>query len=183
MNSEFVKGLCKIISDFSLIVVLAFFISWAFLSRVIMQGFSMNPVIKDRDVVLVNRLYKNIIPLSRYDIVAFNIDGQDNIKRIIGLPGDFIKISSGNIYVNLNRIEEDFMQDSLSTSIDNEVYVNSNEYYVLGDNLDSSKDSRFKDVGNINKNSIIGKVWRVIGTRWIFNGFQDILLKQGEIYY
>ena len=165
MNNDFIKDVCKVITDFSLIAVLAFFISWSFLSRVIMQGFSMNPVIRDRDVVLVNRLYKNVIPLSRYDIIAFNLDGQENIKRIIGLPGDFIKISSGNIYINLNKVEETFLQDSLSSSIDNEVYVNDNEYYVLGDNLDSSKDSRFKDVGNINKNNIIGKVWRVIRTR------------------
>ena len=162
MNNDFIKDICKTVADFSLIVVIAFFVSWIFLFRVVMQGFSMNPTIKDSDTVLVNRLYKNVLPLSRYDIIVFNLDGQQNVKRIIGLPGDYVRISAGNIYVNLEKIDEDFLQDSLSSSIDNEVYVNDNEYYVLGDNLDSSKDSRFKDVGNINKNDIIGKVWYII---------------------
>lgn len=164
-DKEFSKKFCGILVDVCLIIVVASFLSWSFLTRVVMQGFSMNPTIKDREVVFINRLYKNMLKLDRYDIIAFHMEDQENIKRIIGLPGDHIKISSGNIYVNGSKIEEDFMQVFLSSNFEQDLYVENDEYYVLGDNLDSSKDSRYKDFGNVQKNRVIGKVWHKFGVK------------------
>ena len=125
----------------------------------------MSPSIANRDIVLVNRLYKNFLTLNRYDVIAFYINDKESIKRIIGLPGDKIKISSSNIYINDEKIDEKYMTSSLSSYIDINTIVGEDEYYVLGDNLDSSRDSRFEDIGNIHRSQIIGKVWKVIETK------------------
>ena len=57
------------------------------------------------------------------------------------------------------------MQSSLSSYTDINTIVGEDEYYVLGDNLDSSRDSRFEDIGNIHKSQIIGKVWHIIESK------------------
>ena len=130
-----------------------------------MQGFSMSPSINNRDVVFVNRLYKNLLTLNRYDVIAFYINDKESVKRIIGLPGDKIKISSSNIYVNDEKIDERYMNSTLSSYTDINTTVGVDEYYVVGDNLDSSRDSRFEDIGNIHKSQIIGKVWNIIKSK------------------
>lgn len=143
-------------------VALAFIVSYTFFAQVLQQGFSMAPYINDRNIVLVNRLYKNFLPLTRFDVIAFKNNGQDSVKRIYGLPGETVVISSGNIYINDNRIDNDNLKNSLSSNIEQNVKLGIDEYYVLGENLDSSKDSRFSDVGNIKQSNIIGKIWFVI---------------------
>ena len=162
MFNDSIKKICFYVVDISLVILLSFFISWTFFSRFVMQGLSMSPYIYDRDIVVVNRLYKNLFKLQRYEVIVFNINGQDSIKRIIGLPGDNIKISSGNIYINGEKIPDDIIHNSLSSNIEQDVDIGEDEYYVLGDKLDSSKDSRFEDVGNIKKKQIIGRVWYII---------------------
>lgn len=123
----------------------------------------MKDTIQDKNIVLVNRLYKRLLPLNRYDIVACNIDGIDTVKRVIGLPGDLVSISSGIIYVNGERLDPKYEKEALSANVEKVRNVKDNEYYVIGDNLDSSKDSRFDEIGNINSDYIIGKVWYIIG--------------------
>lgn len=121
----------------------------------------MAPAVNDRDVVLVNRLYKNLLPISREDVIVFYIGEQENIKRVYGLPGETIVISSGEFYVNDTKLDIDAFENSLSSNIEQNVKLGDDEYYVLGDNLDSSMDSRFSQVGNVNRSQIIGKVWKV----------------------
>lgn len=165
MISKSVKKNLSIIVDLMLAITIAFVLTWTFFTRLLVQGFSMSPSIANRDIVLVNRLYKNFLTLNRYDVIAFYINDKESIKRIIGLPGDKIKISSSNIYINDEKIDEKYMTSSLSSYIDINTIVGEDEYYVLGDNLDSSRDSRFEDIGNIHRSQIIGKVWKVIETK------------------
>ena len=162
MEESRLLKLCQIIADVVFAVALAIIVSYIFFAQILQQGFSMTPYINDSNVVLVNRLYKNVLTLKRDDVIAFRISGQDSIKRIYGLPGETVTINGGNLYINDIQVPNDNLKNSLSSNIDQHVKLGEDEYYVLGDNLDSSKDSRFQDVGNINKNSIIGKVWFVI---------------------
>lgn len=162
MNENFVIKLCRIVADVVFAVALAFTISYVFFAQVLQQGFSMAPYINDGSIVLVNRLYKNLFPLNKNDVIAFYNNGQESVKRIYGLPGETITISNGNFYIDDIQIESEDLRNSLSSNIEQNVKLGENEYYVLGDNLDSSKDSRFSDVGNINRNDIIGKVWYII---------------------
>lgn len=162
MNENFVIKLCRIVADVVFAVALAFTISYVFFAQVLQQGFSMAPYINDGSIVLVNRLHKNLFPLNKNDVIAFYNNGQESIKRIYGLPGETITISNGNFYIDDIQIESEDLRNSLSSNIEQNVKLGEDEYYVLGDNLDSSKDSRFSDVGNINRNDIIGKVWYII---------------------
>lgn len=122
----------------------------------------MAPYINDGNIVLVNRLYKNFLPLNKQDVIVFYNNEQISIKRIYGLPGETITITNGNFYIDDIQVESEDLKNSLSSNIEQNVKLGENEYYVLGDNLDSSKDSRFADVGNINRKDIVGKVWYII---------------------
>lgn len=162
MDEQVVLKICRVLTDIIFAVAVAFIVSYVFFSQTLQQGFSMAPYINDGNVVIVNRLYKNALPLFKNDVIVFNNNGQVSIKRIYGLPGETITISNGNFYINDIKIENDNLKNSLSSNIDQNVKLGEDEYYVLGDNLDSSKDSRFADVGNIKRSDIVGKVWFVL---------------------
>ncbi|MBQ2205512.1 MAG: signal peptidase I [Lachnospiraceae bacterium] len=162
MDENTILKISQLVVDVVFAVSLAFIISYTFFAQVLQQGFSMAPYINDRSVVLTNRLYRNVLPLNRNDVIAFYVNGQESIKRIYGMPGETITISNGNLYVNDIQLENEDLKNSLSSNIDQNVKLGEDEYYVLGDNLDSSKDSRASDVGNISKKNIIGKVWFIV---------------------
>ena len=162
MDENTILKISQLVVDVVFAVSLAFIISYTFFAQVLQQGFSMAPYINDRSVVLTNRLYRNVLPLNRNDVIAFYVNGQESIKRIYGMPGETITISNGNLYVNDIQLENEDLKNSLSSNIDQNVKLGDDEYYVLGDNLDSSKDSRASDVGNISKKNIIGKAWFIV---------------------
>ena len=162
MDENLVLKICRIVVDIIFAVAVAFIVSYVLFTQRLQQGFSMAPYINDGNIVLVNRLYRNVFPLYKNDVIVFNNNGQDSIKRIYGLPGETITISNGDFYIDDIKIENDNLKNSLSSNIDQNVKLGEDEYYVLGDNLDSSKDSRFADVGNIKRSDIVGKVWCVV---------------------
>ena len=162
MDEKLVLKICRIFVDIIFAVAVAFIVSYVLFTQRLQQGFSMAPYINDGNIVLVNRLYRNVLPLYKNDVIVFNNNGQDSIKRIYGLPGETITISNGDFDIDDIKIENDNLKNSLSSNIDQNVKLGEDEYYVLGDNLDSSKDSRFADVGNIKRSDIVGKVWFVV---------------------
>ena len=162
MDENLVLKICRIVVDIIFAVAVALIVSYVLFTQRLQQGFSMAPYINDGNIVLVNRLYRNVFPLYKNDVIVFNNNGQDSIKRIYGLPGETITISNGDFYIDDIKIENDNLKNSLSSNIDQNVKLGEDEYYVLGDNLDSSKDSRFADVGNIKRSDIVGKVWFVV---------------------
>ncbi len=115
-------------------------------------GSSMNPSLRDNDLVLASKLDYHLHRPSRGDIVIVkdpHDPAQNFIKRIIGLPGDHILIRSGQVYVNGSRLNEPYEGGAQSTAAwpafpsrtDGEV-VPLRSYFVLGDNRDHSSDSR-----------------------------------------
>lgn len=162
MNSNILLKLCQIIADIVFAIAFAFIISYTFFAVSLQQGFSMAPSINNGNIVIVNRLYKNFLPLERKDVIVFYLSGQESIRRIYGLPGETITISKGNLYVDDVLIDDFDLKNSLSSNIDQNVKLGPDEYYVLGDNLDSSNDSRFSDVGNVKRSNIKGKVWYIV---------------------
>ena len=88
--------------------------------------------------------------------------GKDSyIKRVIALPGEHIQISDGKVYINGEELEEDYLQDDVTTSADQAIYydlvVPEGCVFVMGDNRDASTDSRM--FGCIPIDKIEGKVW------------------------
>ena len=83
------------------------------------------------------------------------------VKRIIALPGETIQIINGKVYIDGELLEEDERYDKIIDPgiAGNEITLAGNEYFVLGDNRNSSEDSRSGNIGPIEKNTIIGKAW------------------------
>ncbi len=112
----------------------------------------MYPTLKDKNLVFVK---KNNLELKNNDIVIVKKDGKTIIKRLVGLPNDRIKIDK-YLYVN-GKKNDDFYTENCGT-INEEIQLKSNKYFVLGDNRQNSIDSRNEEIGLINKEDIIGKI-------------------------
>lgn len=136
--------------------------------RVSNAGDSMSPVLKNGDVVLVDRLVYNAVKPKRGDIIVFKPGGRQNahylIKRVAALPGETIQIKNGSIYIDGEVCTEGiYVSDIRSAGLAAEpVELGSNEYFVIGDNHEGSDDSRTADVGTVKRNDIFGRAWFVI---------------------
>ncbi len=124
---------------------------------------SMSPVLKEGDLLSVDRITYKFFNPSRYDVVIFPSAYQENtffIRRIIGLPGETVRIVDGDIYINGNKIKDPYGQGVTNPGIavDN-ITVGANEYFVLSDNRSAKDDSRDAAVGNISSDSIVGHAW------------------------
>lgn len=123
------------------------------------SGNSMYPTYEDGDVIYANRV-KNI-DLERFDVVIVNtltLKHRIIIKRIVGLPGDSVKIDElGKVYVNGKELTDyyQYAAEIIDEPFE-EIVLGEDEYFVMGDNVNNSLDSRFLDIGVIDKNKIIG---------------------------
>jgi len=117
----------------------------------------MEPHIESGEYVLINTLAYHFGEPARGDIVAFR-HGDDPptvfIKRVIGLPGDRVKIQHGTVYVNGARLAEPYVRFHDTNSFAQTV-VPAKSLYVLGDNRANSEDSRV--FGSVPEQSLIGK--------------------------
>ena len=119
-------------------------------------GDSMNPTYYNSDTLLVNRFNNTF---EHNDVIVFNCQGDEYIKRIAGVPGDKIQIIDGVLYVNDSRCDTiDNNYIGYSGIASNPIILNDDEYFVLGDNYNNSMDSRDPKVGCVNINNIIGRV-------------------------
>ena len=148
--------------DCAVMVALACYIVFCFGSRVEMNGSSMESVLESGDVVLMNRLSYDIGKPNRFDVVVFDREGQQpGIKRIIGLPGETVQIKNGSVYIDGEALKaENSLGDAAIAGVaEYPVELGKDEYFLLGDNRESSEDSRFSGIGNIKRENLIGRVW------------------------
>ena len=110
------------------------------------QGTSMLPVLEDGERIIVNKFIYRFHPIERGDVVVFwwpRDPSVSFIKRVVGLPGDSVEVRAGTVYVNGQRLKEDYVDAKFR---DDESYspveVRRGYYYVLGDHRNSSNDSR-----------------------------------------
>lgn len=144
------------------VIALAAFLVWAFGERMNIDGHSMTAVLSDGDTVLVNKLSYRFHDVERFDIVSFTYgDGRASVKRVVGLPGEHVKISNGMVYIEDEPIEFPFdgAVYNVAGIAENTIMLASDEYFLLGDNGDSSEDSRFNAVGTVPRENITGKIW------------------------
>ena len=112
---------------------------------------SMEPQLMVGDRVLVNKLSYRLHDVHRGDVVVFErpkCDGgepviKDLIKRVIGLPGERLEGRGGSVYVDGRRLREPYLPPTATTSDFGPVQVPSHHLWVMGDNRQNSKDSRF----------------------------------------
>jgi signal peptidase I len=123
------------------------------------EGTSMMPGLEDQERIFVNKFVYRWEPIQRGDIVVFRYPRDTTksyIKRVIGTAGDRIRIENGQVYVNGEALDEDYVpSDYADARSYGEVVVPSNSYFVLGDHRTMSNDSR--DFGPVNERFIYGK--------------------------
>ena len=127
-------------------------------------GSSMEPSLYNGQEIFLNRLIYKVASPREGDVVVFLPNGNEKshyyVKRVVGVPGDKLYIKSGMLYVNGEAVEEYFNDRIAEPGIlENEVTLDEDEYFVIGDNCNSSEDSRSANVGTVKKSYIIGKAW------------------------
>jgi signal peptidase I len=123
------------------------------------EGTSMMPGLEDQERIFVNKFVYRWEPIERGDIVVFRYPrdtSKSYIKRVIGIAGDHIRIESGQVYVNGEALDEDYVpSDYVDARSYGEIVVPANSFFVLGDHRSMSNDSR--DFGTVNERYIYGK--------------------------
>lgn len=169
------------------VCIIVFVVVFVFFHTVVLWGIvpssSMEPTLNIGDAVIVNGLaYVKNEPV-RGDIIVFkgsegDMVGKTLIKRIIGLPGDDVMFIDGTIYINGQKYQEEYLNESIVTDSPFDYEVPEGCYFVMGDNREHSHDSRFWSDPFVKKEEIKGKM--------IFNfsigKVSDILKNLREIY-
>jgi signal peptidase I len=123
------------------------------------EGTSMMPGLEDQERIFVNKFVYRWEPIHRGDIVVFRYPrdtSKSYIKRVIGVAGDHVRIDNGQVYVNGEALDEDYVpSDYADFRTFNEMVVPSKSFFVLGDHRTMSNDSR--DFGPVNERFIYGK--------------------------
>jgi signal peptidase I len=123
------------------------------------EGTSMMPSLDDQERIFVNKFVYRWEPIERGDIVVFRYPrdpSKSYIKRVIGVPGDHIRIDAGQVYVNGEPIEEDYVPPAYADERSfTETVVPAHSYFMLGDHRSMSNDSR--DFGPVKEGYIFGK--------------------------
>lgn len=155
------------IIEIVLVAVLVVFGVRSFLVQpFLVSGASMEPNFHGGDYILINELSYRFRAPERGEVVVFRYPGDERtffIKRIIGLPGERIVVTGGELYVYAKgstkgkRVNEDYLPRNLQTVGEKDVTLTDKEYFVMGDNRDASFDSR--QWGPLDRSEVIGSVW------------------------
>jgi len=154
-SSSFRNVMLEILQTILLALILYFVID-AVLARVRVENISMEPTLQPGEFLLVSKFSYKFGSMQVGDIVVFHAPpspNQDYIKRIIGLPGDTVRIENGAVFVNQRPLEEDYI--SAPPDYLGEWEVPQDSIFVLGDNRNSSSDSH--EWGFVPVKNIVGK--------------------------
>ncbi len=164
-NSRVIKDIFEIIAGGIVAVFLAFVIVYSIGMRTSVIGDSMKPTLYNGQEILMNRIIYRLSTPKRGDVIVFLPNGNQNshyyVKRVVGLPGEAVQIKDGGVYIDGVYLEESEEFDKMIDAgiAKNEMVLALDEFFVLGDNRNSSEDSRSGNIGAVNKDMIIGKAW------------------------
>jgi signal peptidase I len=123
------------------------------------EGTSMMPSLDDQERIFVNKFVYRLEPIKRGDIVVFHYPrdpSKSYIKRVIAIAGDRIRIDGGQVYVNDEALNEDYVPPAYTDARSYpDTVIPPDYYFVLGDHRSMSNDSR--DIGPVNQSFIYGK--------------------------
>jgi signal peptidase I len=152
-------GLGVWLRDLIISLAISVFIIIFIYQPVKVEGTSMMPSLEDQERIFVNKFVYRLESIECGDVVVFRYPrdpSKSYIKRVVGVAGDRIRIDSGQVYVNGEALDEDYVPPAYTDARSYpEMTVPSNSYFVLGDHRSMSNDSR--DFGPVNQSYIYGK--------------------------
>lgn len=172
-----IRQVLETVLYFAVVLTVVLLVERFVMQPVEVDGSSMETTLSNKNHLLLEKLTYIFSEPERFDIVVFqpyeDIDDLYYIKRIIGLPGETVNIDNNIIYINGEPLIENYGNENVinDPGIASEaVVLGKDEYFVMGDNRNHSKDSRDSSVGLVRKKSITGRAWcrvwplREIGT-------------------
>src|SRR5574344_1504115 len=157
MTKERIKKIIKEVYPYIIVIIVVILIRTFIVTPAIVDGSSMEPTLNDNNIIMLNKLNYRINSIKRFDIVVVKFNDEKIVKRVIGLPGEYVEYKDNTLYVNGFIIEENFKHDTtIEFKLTDIGYLKipGDKYWVLGDNRGNSLDSRV--IGLIDKDEILG---------------------------
>ena len=154
---RFRRMLRSTFNELIVVAAIAALIATLFLPVLQIAGTSMEPSLKDGNIVVLAKTDR----LETGDLCAFYYSNKILIKRIIGVPGDYIWIDKeGTVYLNDQELDEPYVSEKALGECDIEFpyQIPENYYFMMGDHRKTSIDSRSSVIGCIAEDQILGKI-------------------------
>ncbi len=164
INAAVLSEVMQVLAGCAIAVFLAVALVYFVGTRTAVVGESMQPAVYNGQSVLINRFAYKLGRPRAGDVVVFLPNGNPNahyyVKRVVGCPGDTVLIRDGHLYVNGELVGED-TYDLISEAgiAENGIRLGEDEYFVMGDNCNSSEDSRSGNIGPVSGEHIVGEAW------------------------
>ena len=151
----------ELIRDIAVALVIVLILT-SVIKPTIVKESSMEPTLFENHYLIVNKLAYKTGEAQRGDIIVFESDLETEdgdkkllIKRIVGLPGETVTVSGGEVYIDGQLIEEDYLKDGITPGEITDCQVPEGQLFVMGDNRVVSIDSR--ELGCIDQDTVMGK--------------------------
>ncbi len=163
ISASLMKEIFSWITGIVIAVFLAVTVNYCLGMSTYVVGVSMEPTLYNGQRIFINRLSYKIKGPQAGDVVVFLPNGNRNahyyVKRVVAVPGDTVQIQDGILYVNgeaSDLITVKIQEEGIAS---NELTLGKGEYFCIGDSPGSSEDSRSANIGPVDSEDIIGKVW------------------------
>ena len=177
-KKSFFRQIVETVLYFIIILVTVLFVQKFIVQPVEVNGSSMETTLSNQDHLLLEKVSYLFSEPKRFDVIVFHPYDYDKetcyIKRIIGLPGETVQIIDSMIYIDGKPLSENYGRENVIVDAgmaSDPITLSEDEYFVLGDNRNNSKDSRNESVGLVTKDSILGRAWCRI---WPLTDFEFI---------
>lgn len=153
------------IVECAIVIAIAYSLVSFFGFRTTVVGNAMQDTLQNEEQIFVNRFIYMMRAPKQGDIVVFLPNGNEKshyyVRRVIACPGDTVQIKDGKVYLNGTVYKNDIASAAIEDAgiAADEITLGDDEYFVLGDNRNSSEDSRMANIGNVKKEYMIGKAW------------------------
>lgn len=172
VTPELVRELLSWLFYTVIAVFVAFVLVLSFGKRVRVIGDSMETALYNGQSVFVNRIVYRLTSPKKNDVIVFLPNGNEKshyyVKRVVAVPGEKVQIVDGNLVVNGETVvTESGKYDKMEEAgiAENEITLGNGEFFVLGDNRNSSEDSRSANIGIVKTATIAGKAWFSYGSK------------------
>ncbi len=173
-ETSYGKEILEMLVYFVIVIVSVLLIHQFVGQQIEVSGSSMESTLHNEDHLILEKVTYEIKKPKRYDIVVFRPYSEEKdtyyIKRVIGLPGETIQIIGSDIYIDDRLLDENYGNNPIMDGgiAQEPITLAQDQYFLLGDNRNNSKDSRDESIGPVKRSAIIGRAWVRI---WPFDKF------------